>query len=453
MKHITNSVGFALLLFMCARALAAPTQTVTAFGAVGDGKTDDTAAIQRAVDAGGPLVLDPGTYRLTAPVVIRLNETGYMGISGSSGTARLLMEGAGPALHLIGTHAGTASPSSVTPAVWEKERFPIISDLEILGVHDEAVGIRLEGTMHCIITRVLVRKCVHGIHLVNRNRNFILSDSHLYENKVTGLFLDNVNLHQTNIIGNHISYNAFAGIHVLNGEIRNIQITGNDIEYNDDAEADAADVLFDTREGTLREFTICSNTIQAVPSPGGANVRILGEAVDVADRSGLGSISGNLIASQTVNIDLQHTRGVTVSGNSIYSGADLSIRARHCRNITISGNNVDYNPTVEDRVQDGFLLDSCKGASITGNTLNDCRWGTPEQGGAITLLNSQQIIVGNCLITDPAVRGIHVINCDSCRVVENIIQDTREPLRMLEAITIDAQSTNISLDGNTTSDL
>lgn len=443
MKH---TVGFTLALFMCATAFAAPVQTVTAFGAVGDGIADDTAAIQRAVDAGGPLVLDPGTYRLTAPVVIRLDATGYMGITGSSGTARLLMEGAGPALHLIGTHGGTANPASVTPAVWEKERFPIISEMEIVGAHDEAEGIRLEGTMNCTITRVLVRKCLHGIRLVNRNRNFILSNSHLYENRAAGLFLDNVNLHQTNIIGNHISYNAFSGIHVLNGEVRDIQITGNDIEYNDDAETDAADVLFDTREGTLREFTICSNTIQAVSGPGGANVRILGEPVEVADRSGLGSITGNLIASQSVNIDLQYTRGVSVSGNSIYSGAEMSIRAQHCKNLSVTGNTVDYNPGSEDKMLDGFLIDACKGVVISGNSLVDCRFGNADQGGAITLMNSSQLIIGNCIITDPAFRGIHIINCSSCRVANTIIQDTREPRRMIEAIRVDAQSMDVTID-------
>ena len=111
MKHLI------LYLFLCATAFAA--QTVTDFGAVGDGGADDTAAIQRAVDASGPLVFPTGTYRLTAPVVIRLNETGYKGITGAAGTTRILMEGAGPAFHIIGTHGGTASPASVTPAIWK----------------------------------------------------------------------------------------------------------------------------------------------------------------------------------------------------------------------------------------------------------------------------------------------------------------------------------------------
>ena len=47
------------------------TVSVTDFGAVGDGVTDDTAAIQAAIDAvetagGGEVVLPPGTYRTTA---------------------------------------------------------------------------------------------------------------------------------------------------------------------------------------------------------------------------------------------------------------------------------------------------------------------------------------------------------------------------------------------------
>ena len=38
-------------------------QNVKEFGAVGDGKTSDTVAIQRAIDAGGEVLFPPGTYK------------------------------------------------------------------------------------------------------------------------------------------------------------------------------------------------------------------------------------------------------------------------------------------------------------------------------------------------------------------------------------------------------
>lgn len=49
---------------------AGGTLDVRAFGAVGDGVTDDTVAIQAADAASGPLYFPPGTYRLTSSVTI-----------------------------------------------------------------------------------------------------------------------------------------------------------------------------------------------------------------------------------------------------------------------------------------------------------------------------------------------------------------------------------------------
>ena len=37
-------------------------KNVRDFGAVGDGRTKDTAAVQRAIDAGGMVNFPPGTY-------------------------------------------------------------------------------------------------------------------------------------------------------------------------------------------------------------------------------------------------------------------------------------------------------------------------------------------------------------------------------------------------------
>src|SRR5436309_697727 len=86
----------------------APEKDLRAFGVVGDGQADDTAALQKAVDAGvGGVHFPKGVYRLSRPIVIDLDKTGFTSFTGD-GTAQLLMAGPGPALRFVGTHAGTA---------------------------------------------------------------------------------------------------------------------------------------------------------------------------------------------------------------------------------------------------------------------------------------------------------------------------------------------------------
>ena len=141
--------------------------TVYHFGAVGDGLADDTQALQHALDAGdGVLDLEKGTYRITKSLTINTVENGYGGISGRSGASRIIMEGPGPAIQVLGNHNGTASPSTYQQSTWENERMPILEGFEILGKHPQAVGIELKKTTKAVISRVLLRECKYGIHLV-----------------------------------------------------------------------------------------------------------------------------------------------------------------------------------------------------------------------------------------------------------------------------------------------
>ncbi|MEZ6066307.1 MAG: right-handed parallel beta-helix repeat-containing protein [Planctomycetaceae bacterium] len=181
----------------------------------GDGVTDDTRAVQQRFDreysSRHAVELPTGAYRITEPIVVDLQSAGPVSLSGS-GVVRLVMAGPGPAIKLVGTHGGTADPSSVLPNVWSHERMPLIDGIEIVGEHPEADGIELTGTMKPTLTRLNIRKCRHAVRLTNRNRNVIVSDCHLYENSGIGLFLDNVDLHQINVTGCHISYNGGGGI-------------------------------------------------------------------------------------------------------------------------------------------------------------------------------------------------------------------------------------------------
>jgi hypothetical protein len=50
------------------------------------------------------------------------------------------------------------------------------------------------------------------VHLTTRNRNVLISACHFYHNTGVGVFYDHVNLHQSNIVGSHISYNGGGGV-------------------------------------------------------------------------------------------------------------------------------------------------------------------------------------------------------------------------------------------------
>ena len=104
--------------------------------------------------------------------------------------------------------------------------------LEIVGAHEKACGVEATGTMQLTVTRLTVRDALHAVHLTKRNRNVLVSNCHLYKNRGVGVFYDHVDLHQSNIVGCHISYNDQGGVVSKGGNVRNIQIGTCDIESN-----------------------------------------------------------------------------------------------------------------------------------------------------------------------------------------------------------------------------
>ena len=339
------------LLLLLALLLPAfsPAADVRSFGALGDGKADDTAAIQRAVDSGaGTVRFEKGVYRVTKTIAVDLAAHGHTALVGD-GTARIAMEGAGPAFHFTGTHGGTADPGSVKPEIFEKQTMPTVDGLEIAGAHAEADGIQATGTMQLTITRVNIRDCRHAIHLTGRNRNLIVSHSHLYKNRGIGIFYDAVNLHQSNITGCHISYCAGGGVVSRGGEVRNVQISGCDIEANMATEAimgdaaknapPSANVELDSRGGSIAEVAITGCTLQHTGKvAGSANIHLIGPGDDkrATSESGEGhtregnvTISSNVMSDVRINVHIEHSRGVAILGNTFWEGFDHEIGRAH----------------------------------------------------------------------------------------------------------------------------
>lgn len=392
------------------------------FGAQGDGTTDDTSALQHAVDQGdGVIELPRGTYRITRPIEIDLERHGWLGIAGAHGAARIVMAGPGPALKLLGHHGGSALPSTVQPLVWQRERMPQLSGFEIAGEHPEADGIQLVQTMQATLTGLLIRNVRHGVHLPDRNRNVLIHGCHIYDNSGIGIYFDRCNIHQAVIASNHISYCRLAGIKSLGGDLHNVHITGNDIEYNYDEQAEgAADVWFESADGLASEVTIASNTIQAVPSRRGTNVRIIGSPTDPPVGTPLFAISGNTIGSQETNIELAYVNRVAITGNTLYDGKEVTVSIRDSRNVTLSGNTFGWD--APGRVMNGgILVERSQNVAISGQVMEGDRFGTEMRGGAVTVNQSERVSVTGCQIHAPLHCGITLDDCRLCQISGNTV--------------------------------
>lgn len=411
--------------------------SVRDFGAKGDGKTDDTEAIQHAIEkSNGVLLFPAGDYRITRPLNLKLDTIGRLSLSGTGGLAKILMTAAGPAFFVQGTHLKSAKPSDFAPLYWQKERYPTLRDLEIEGRHAAADGVRVEGTMQATLQGLLIRHCRHAIRLTQRNRNVLISDCHIYDNTGIGIFLEGLNLHQININGNHISYCKQGGIRIEKSEIRNIQICSNDIEYNYDLEAKAsADILIDCREGTVREGTIVGNTIQAIPSPGGACVRLVGGGGN-ADAVGLLAITGNLIGSQETLLDFQACRGVTVTGNCIYSGAKKAIHLRNSEHIVIGSNSIDHNPQYKGPSTDQVVMERSRNITVTGVILQHTKPAEMPPEASVEIRECENVQFANCQILQARTRGMLISQCKVMRVSGCIVRggdDYKEAIKVDDA--------------------
>lgn len=424
--------------------------SVRDFGAAGDGQTDDTDAIRHALaDGEGLLEFPRGEYRITKTIIVDLAKVSRTAIRGSGGTAKIIMAGAGPAFFFVGSHDKTADPAGFRPAIWQHERMPLLSEIEIAGDHPDADGVRLEGVMQPTLTNVLIRKVRHAVHVTKRSRNVLISHCHFYQNTGIGVFLDHVNLHQTIITGSHISYCRLGGVRIQGGEIRNLQITGNDIEYNNNRAigipgADAeptAEIYIDVEDGSVREGTICSNTLQATYSPNGSNIRFIGSGTKGNHRAGMWTISGNLIGSQAINIHLTSALGFAISGNYIYSGHDRNIVIEGSRSIAIGANTLGHNPDYGDKeLSTGVRLVDCEECTVTGLILQDALAGQntvagtvqTSKEGLLELIRCRRINLTGCQILEGTPNGIVLDDCQDTLVSACSILDNR-PKKLMKA--------------------
>lgn len=420
------------------------------FGVIGDGQADDTEAIQKAVDSGeGSLVFPRGIYKLSKTITVDLDKVGFTALT-SDGTARIVMAGAGPAFHLIGTHEGSADPNSFKPNVWEKQRMPLIRGLEIIGAHEEADGIEVTGVMQLTVTETLLRELRHGVHLTKRNRNILLSACHIYRNRGCGVFYDHVNLHQSNIVGCHISYNAGGGIVFRGGEVRNVHIGTCDIESNMTPDVPAsANVLIDCTEGSTDEVAITGCTLQHnSKSAGSANIRVIGAGITSLKNAtptleGHIAITGNVFSDVMVNIHLDHARGVSITGNTFWEGFEHDLLVENSQCVVVGPNDFDRNPRYVvngnwAKDLNGLVFRNSADCKLSGALVKGV-WAKPA---AVLLEGCDRFTVTDLSIFDFDGVGLWLKDCTRTRVADCVVRDDREEKKATLSLKVEGGKDN-----------
>ncbi|MCE9530389.1 MAG: right-handed parallel beta-helix repeat-containing protein [Planctomycetes bacterium] len=391
------------------------------YGLIGDGRADDTAALQKAIDAGnGSIHLPKGTYRITQSIVVNLDKTGFTAFSGD-GTAQIVMAGPGPAIKFMGTHGGTAEPRTFKADVWERQRTPMVDGIEIVGAHDEADGIEAEGTMQLTVTRTVIRQCRHGIHLVKRNRNVLISACHIYQNRGIGVFYDNVSLHQSNIDGCHISYCEGGGIVSRGGDVRNLHIGTCDIESNMSAAGPpTANVLLDSTGGSIAEVAITGCTIQHNDKgKDSANIRILGRGDGLKKKDGVQwghvTITGNVLSDVQHNIDIDNARGVTITGNTFWMAYQYNLRVKNSEQIVVGTNVFERNPGYSYgtslQCKNALLFENCRDCTLNALHIHNV-YGVDA---AMTMTKCRRFNM----------TGLAILDCNCIGLLLNDVSDSR----------------------------
>lgn len=406
---------------------------VRSFGAVGDGQADDTAALEHALrDCEGDLELARGDYRITRSLVVELAKVGRTALVGH-GTARIVMAGAGPAIRIVGTHLkGTADPGDFDPKVWQHERMPVVDGLEIVGEHAEADGIEVVGTMQCTITRVRISRCRHAIRLAERNRNLLISECHLYHNRGIGVFFDHVSLHQTNIVGSHISYCGGGGVVCRGGDVRNVHIGTCDLESNHDpAGPPTANVLIDCSgsSGGTAEVAITGCTIQHnSKSPDSANIRILGRGAERnGDRAQWGhvTITGNILSDVATNIHLRGCRDVAIAGNTLWQAFSHNLLIEDSTAVVLGANVLDRNPAYESgrnaTARNAVIFTNCRDSTLSGLHVQ----GVHHLEAAVVLEHCDRMNLTGCTLLDNDGTALLLKQVTRSQITGCLIRDDR----------------------------
>lgn len=201
--------------------------SVKAYGATGNGSTDDTAAIQAAIDyvyssGGGTVYFPPGTYRVTS-IVRNWTSPITVNLKGSGKRSSILKK--------FGTNATPILDLSGIASMLEP--YSEISDLEIDGDNVANVnGIRVTNFGRWVMRNVFIEKCNYGLYC----RGGLVFDVYdcTFQANLYGYYCEksanNVFSNLVSFYGGQFSGNTTWGLYIK--QAAGVHVVGTDISFN-----------------------------------------------------------------------------------------------------------------------------------------------------------------------------------------------------------------------------
>jgi parallel beta-helix repeat protein len=369
-------------------ALAVNAVSIEDFGAVGDGVTDDSAALLAALASGNPVRLGAKTYAIAGECDISAPSCTLLGIPGITELTR-------PAQSKLGNSATAAWISISSPTLFIDG---IIFDANAAITTDTyAVAIQ-PGCTKSIVTRSVFRNAKgpnNGSGLIYLASDPSITQHHVddcefYNNAAHGIFIQ--------------ATDAFS---ITNSRAHDN--TGNGIH------GDSEDPSFGLK---IRELHVVGNTCW---------------------NNNCGIIAGNFNTTNTGNLVYGNANpdilAAIIASNNTYSNREYGIYISG-RNILVSGNLCTNNSTSGGSGA-GILCDTgyCK---ISGNMVTGATAFGIDCGGSIYTEVSNNYVNG-------AVNGINIGGGQYCTARDNFVQDCTSTGFSVQNVESDGRGTNFNL--------
>lgn len=295
---------------------AAAGYSAKAFGAVGDGATDDTASIQSAIDTanaagGGTVFLAPGTY-----VVSRTTGQSYA----LSVKSNVELRGAGP----------TATTISLASSTTNQTRIVFVGSASGVGLRDFGV----DGNAS---NQPTPRTQQHAV-LLDGSSHVLLDNLYLRNTGGDGTLIMGSTASAGPATVSRCRYAATErnGLTLYNGH-RDTRIVAN--YFHSDISAHGIDSEPDESGFVPGNVVVMGNVLATPTNPGSESLQIGGSSASTPTEKWM--VVGNTFGG---TIRMERAKDVQIVGNRISGSTQAGIYCTtHAENVVVSGNNVTVN--------------------------------------------------------------------------------------------------------------